>query len=391
VERRALSPRAWLAAREALFVGTFVAALAYAGTAQGRVDVGAVPLINYTSDEGAGLGANAALFFRDPAIRPYRYALALSIFFTTRSIQDHMLRFDAPFFLGSQYRPTFMVRFERDPVRPYYGIGNDTRIDKSLAPSARDALYEHTFVQPQSALTLKRTLGEGWELATTLLGALTRIEADASTLLFQQKPTGYTGGFLTELAAEVAYDSRDSEAAPTRGVYAELVARGGQQAGNAFYAGGALVARGYVSPWGTPALTLAARFDLDVLAGDVPFTRLGTFAGRPPVAGIGGSQSLRGIPRYLYIGKVKTLGNFEARSRVHRFCPGDHTLDLMLAGFVDTGRVWTGSGAVGPWRLHGAAGGGLRVGWEEDYVIRLDYARAFEGSSGLYLDFSQAF
>jgi len=353
--------------------------------------VGAVPLINYTSDEGAGLGANAALFFRDPVIKPYRYAIALSVFFTTRSIQDHMLRFDAPFFLGSLYRPTFMVRFERDPVLPYYGIGNDTQIDRSLAPQARAALYEHTFVQPQSALTLKRTLGEGWELASTLLGALTRIDADPSTLLVQQRPVGSSGGFLTELTAELAYDSRDSEAAPTRGVYAELVARGGQQAGSAFYAGGALVARGYVSPWGTPALTFAARFDLDVLAGDVPFTRLGTFAGRPPLAGIGGSQSLRGIPRYLYIGKIKTLGNLEARSRLFRFCPGDHTLDVMAAGFVDTGRVWTGHGDMGPWRLHGAAGGGLRVGWEEDYVIRLDYARAFEGTSGLYLDFSQAF
>jgi len=380
-------PRAGLACALVFALATLVGPRAHA-----RVDVGAVPLVNYTTDEGAGLGANAALFFRDPVIKPYRYALALNLFFTTRNIQDHMVRFDAPFFLGSAYRPTFMIRFERDPVRPYYGISNDARIDKSLPSDARATLYQHLFVQPQSALTVKRTLGRGWEVATTLLGAVTRIETASTSLLAQQRPTGFQGGVLTELTVEIAYDTRDSEAAPTRGLYAELIARGGQQSATDLYGGGALVARGYWSPWSTPAFTLAGRFDLDVLEGNVPFTRLATFAGRPPLAGIGGSQSLRGIPRYLYIGKIKTLGNLEARSRLCRFEPGDHTLDLMLAAFVDTGRVWTGHEEDDPlFHLHGASGGGVRLGWEEDYVLRLDYARAFEGSSGLYLDFSQAF
>jgi outer membrane protein assembly factor BamA len=211
-------------------------------------------------------------------------------------------------------------------------------------------------------------------------------------LLVQQQPVGAQGGFLTELSAEVAYDSRDSEASPTTGLFAEFLARGGQLSGTHAYGGFALVARKYVSPFGTPALTVATRFDLDTLFGEVPFTRLGTFAGRPPLAGIGGSQSLRGIPRYLYIGKIKALGNVELRSRLHRFHPGDHTLDVIVAGFVDVGRVWSGNAESDRlWHIHGAAGGGFRIGWEEDYVVRFDYARSRDGQSGMYIDFSQAF
>jgi outer membrane protein assembly factor BamA len=363
-----------------------------APTAQARTDVGAVPLVNYSSDEGLGMGVNGALFFRAPEYRPYRYGLSLNLFFTTRSIQDHMLRFDAPHFLGSAYRPTLMVRFERDPIRPYYGVGNDTSIDHTLDKATMRALYLHTLVQPQSALTVKRYLANDWEIAVTALGMWQRIEKAPTSLLARDAPIGVDGGVLTELSAELAYDSRDAEASPTAGFYGELVGRAGQLSAQHAYAGGALVARSYVSPFGTPALTVATRFDVDALAGDVPFTRLATFAGRPPLAGIGGAQSLRGIPRYLYIGKVKVIGNLELRSRVHRFRPGDHTLDLILVGFADAGRVWADYHLDDRlWRIHSAAGGGVRVAWEQDYLIRVDVAFSREGSSGLYIDFAQCF
>lgn len=356
------------------------------------MDVGGVPLVNYSSDEGVGMGVNGALFLRAPDYQPYRYGWSLNVFFTTRSIQDHMLRFDAPHFLGSAYRPTLMLRFERDPVRPYYGIGNNTAIDHALDRPAMRALYLHTMVQPQSAFTLKRYLDGNWEIAGTLLAAWLRIDKAPTSLLARDAPVGAGGGFLSELSAELAYDSRDHETSPTSGIYAGLVGRAGQLSAAHAYAGGALVARGYLSPFGTPALTIAARFDIDALAGAVPFTRLGTFAGRPPLAGIGGAQSLRGIPRYLYIGKIKTIGNVELRSRIRRFRPGDHTLDLILVAFADAGRVWADFRADDRlWRIHAAAGGGVRVAWEQDYLIRVDFARAAEGSSGLYVDFAQCF
>jgi outer membrane protein assembly factor BamA len=285
-----------------------------------------------------------------------------------------------------------LVRFERDPVRPYYGIGNQTLIDGTLRGAERRARYLHTLMQPQATLTVERPIGGGFEIAAAVLGAYQQIETSPQSLLALEAPVGVDGGVLAEVTAEVALDTRDNEASPISGAYVELIGRAGQLAGKHLYGGGALVARGYISPFGSAALTVATRFDVDLLLGEVPFTRLGTFAGRPPVAGLGGATSMRGLPRFLLIGNLKALGNLELRSRLRRFRPGEHTLDVAVAGFVDAGRVWAGSDRGLPFtNLHATVGGGVRLAWEEDYVVRLDVGRSFEGFTGVYLDFAQAF
>jgi hemolysin activation/secretion protein len=141
---------------------------------------------------------------------------------------------------------------------------------------------------------------------------------------------------------------------------------------------------------------VALRGVFDAMAGDVPFTELQLFGGRGavPLTGLGGARSIRGLPRLHYIGKVKALANVELRSRVLRFTPGSSTLDFWLVGFVDAGRVWTDLTELltrPAGRIHGSAGGGLRLAWVEDYVVRVDYGWSNEGTTGLYIGFEQTF
>jgi hypothetical protein len=56
-----------------------------------RLDVGVLPLVNYSSDTGVGFGAMGALYFRAEGYKPYRYGLRAQLFATTGGVQDHQL------------------------------------------------------------------------------------------------------------------------------------------------------------------------------------------------------------------------------------------------------------------------------------------------------------
>ena len=105
------------------------------------------------------------------------------------------------------------------------------------------------------------------------------------------------------------------------------------------YQGVTFGTRIFFSLW-TPRLVLALHAEADHLWGDVPFWEWNQLGGISSVEGLGGLDTVRGVPRNRYGGNTKALGNVELRWATVEIPWGPAPLQIGLSGFYDTGRVW---------------------------------------------------
>lgn len=371
-----------------------VQALDENGRPTDRVDIGALPLLNYDSDYGVGGGLNVALFSRKAGYAPYQYSLRMQGFASSGGIQNHYVQLDAPRFMGSDIRLTASVGYSRDLTRPHYGFGNNVPLlqpsdptcvaDPVCAARWESHYYNYDFYGFDGWLRLRKRLGNQWELSVIYNFTTQLVNNYAGSFLQEQGWTGSGRGNVGLLEVGFNYDRRDSEASTTRGIWASATVRGGAPlVGSSFtFWGGTATMRAYHSFFAAPYLVLAGRISGVGMWGDVPISKL---------PALGGGTSIRGLPRMRYEGNLTLSANAEVRSRVARFRPFGHILDLWAVAFADAGRLWAdGVDNGAPGLLHMGYGGGLRVAWEEDYVVRVDMGFS-EGTRGIYIDFGQLF
>ncbi|ATB33056.1 Omp85 family outer membrane protein [Melittangium boletus] len=396
-----------------------------------------LPLLNYNSDEGLGYGARLMLVDRgDGTDRPYRMAIVAQFFQTTRGVATHRLFLDAPRVFSSSWRLGVSVGLLNDRFSPYFGLGEQAEYTPAFAacedraalksepdvcpgnPDFRGLRY-YTFDQrtlPSIMVNGRRPLSGPWQLVLGYRFRLTtvrtrygaddlgqarqsRLEEDvrAGRLVgLGDNPSGPTLVRTGELNAGLILDLRDNEPAPVRGMFHELALRGASPGtGSAFTYGGASLNLRFYYPLFTERLVAALRLFGDVVAGDVPFPLLSTFTGiewREGFGGIGGVYSARGILKNRLQGQAKLLGNGELRWKFLAVEPGGQRLDFTLIAFLDGGKAWedprfqNGSPA-----LYGG-GGGLRIAWDENFIVRADYGVSpRDGTTGFYLDFNHLF
>jgi hypothetical protein len=199
-----------------------------------------------------------------------------------------------------------------------------------------------------------------------------------------------------EVTASLLLDLRDNEPAPVRGMFHELAVRGAAGVtGSAFNYFGVTTNLRFYHPLFTDRLVAALRLFVDVMGGDVPFTQLTAFGGvewRETMSGIGGVSTARGILKNRLRGQVKALANGELRWMFLKVAPGNQQLDFTLLAFMDAGQAWTDLASVDARAPRYTGGGGLRIAWEENFIVRVDYGVSpQDGTSGLYIDFSHLF
>jgi len=96
-------------------------------------EVGALPALNYDSDEGFGYGALAELYYYgDGSVAPYRWTIQPMAFLTTEGRRNFTVFFDSPGLLPDSWRFDVFLGSEKQIATPYYGIGNDTPYDETL-------------------------------------------------------------------------------------------------------------------------------------------------------------------------------------------------------------------------------------------------------------------
>jgi len=342
-----------------------------------RWSFAAMPTFNFSSDTGFGFGARGKAERLAHGTEPYWLSLEAQLYGSTGGTQMHFLSADMPAIAGSKWRVDALLGFRRNVAARYYGDGAN--------PEDDDTAYTET--APVARLRARRSLPNHFSLQLGYRAFLEHIDAPDGSRLQRDQPFGSRGGAYSELAAGLAYDTRDDEWVPTRGVLIETSVRATSHvigsAGSAigFFgsaAGYQPIAKGWL---------LAARVAVDATFGDVPFNRQGDFGTLISpflvVAGVGGGQTVRGLLQSEYTGARKLVTNLELRFPLWAFTFFGQQLALSGVAFADAGQVDLG-------KVHLGVGGGLRIRWGRFFIIRLDAGYA-EDRVRFYADFGHVF
>ena len=338
----------------------------------------AIPLLNFSSDDGTGYGLRATLYEYDGRTIPYRRKYSAQLFFTSGGRWVHHLSMDTPRFRGGDDRFEMALLFEKEDFANYYGALTD-------AEARRLGRDQKTFQRTLPSIELRwiRRLGPRstgpapWGLG--LGGRLSRAgitpNATAGSILAEAAPPGIDGGVLGQVNASLRYDTRDDYNDTSTGLLEELLLEYGGGGYNGITA--RFEHRHFAAP--LAGLVVAHRLALDWTAGELPFYEW------PEV---GGGDTVRGLVRGRDRGRRRVLLNGELRWRGMRLSAREN-MYLGAIAFADAGRVLGGGpgSAIGRWR-HGL-GMGLRGRWQST-VVRADWGRA-GGATGLYLTFAHMF
>ena len=216
------------------------------------------------------------------------------------------------------------------------------------------------------------------------------------------------GGFTSALRLGLMYDTRDFEAAPSRGIWAEghiTLAPHFFGTTHSYYRY-MLTFRHYV-PIVKERLTFAYRLNYQGSIGNLPYYIMPVFStiGKEfDRDGIGGYRTVRGIMRDRIQGLDVGFLNAELRWKFVRFHLWKQNIYLGLNAFFDGGIVtrmynmsYRGEEDNPDMRqeyekyvrttpsdgFHAAAGGGFRIVINQNFIIAIDYAMPFNKQDGL--------
>lgn len=378
-----------------LWLAAFVTVCDGQESSERRLSVSVLPAINYNSDEGFGYGVVGGLYAHRSGDPRYLWSLEPTLFWTTGGQRELSAVLDAPALFGRRVRLTTFVGFERDCCSPYFGLGNGTTFDHSIASPAyysyrrqrlsfvadvQWALHPHVRILVGLAAHRNEAASRGLETLFGLDSAAGRI----TSLDIAAAAIGPKVGLV--------FDTRDRERDPRRGLWVDALVWAGTPAlgSDAEFTRSTLTGRGYARLG--PTLSFAVRLLGERVTGVMPVTMLTDIASSfQDFNGLGGAKSLRGVLKNRYLGQSRGLGNLELRwhgSEFHflhqRFTPG-------AVVFVDAGRVWAKPPTVNGGGIHWAHGAGLRLTWGDDFIVACDLAKGGEAGVQVYLGLGQMF
>jgi outer membrane protein assembly factor BamA len=416
-----------------------------------------LPIVDTDPDTGWGFGALAYLYLDgkrdDPffAHTPYRHRLYVQALATTNGYQQHVLDYDAPYFLDSPFRVRAQFYYEINTQQNYFGRGASTLGDLgfctvqcatgSSTPSQRAygrfvdytrALAEvhsgytyarynkYSLEDPTLRTTLERDLfggavrvqlgfagqyvgvsdysGKGIKVDDPLTGrtdvpatmGTTRLAADCTA----GRIAGCEGGFHNWLQAGIAFDTRDFEPDPNSGVFADVTAElSSRYVGSAYdYLRVVFSPRAFFSPFPQVTdLVIAARGLYSVQTDGVPFFAMNSL----PLTdgnhfGLGGIWTMRGYKQDRFVGAINALGNLELRWTFADFEVAKERFAVQIVPFLDMGRVFdrVTDFTLAGWRR--GEGAGLHLIWNKSTIVRIDYGFS-EEDEGLYFDVGEQF
>ena len=363
-------------------------------------EITGVPALNYDADEGFGYGAILELYDYGRGVQPYRMTVQPTVFLTTEGRRDVTLFVDAPALLPGGWRLSAFVGREQQLAQPYYGVGNETINDESATDGPNPYFYRFGRTRARATADLQHRIG-GSSARLLRGGGFSRsvldlTPFDSGTTLLAGQLSGVTPSPNRDnyMRAGLVWDTRDREIGAHRGTWAELlVQRVARPLGaTSDYTRWTTTARQYV-PLGS-RLTFAQRVVAQGVEGDAPVSELSTVqSSYKQQEGLGGSSTIRGLPRNRYVGKALFLSNSEVRWRVAQGVRRNKPVSLVLSTFLDAGRVWEDrfdlSTALRD--LHAGYGGGARLGVGNSFVVALDVGHSSESAAAVYIGLGYLF
>jgi outer membrane protein assembly factor BamA len=334
----------------------------------------AIPLLNFSSDDGTGYGLRVNLFEYDGTSVPYRRKYSAQVFLTTGGKWVHRLQMDTPQFRPGQRVEAELV-YKKEDFANYYGALSDEDAD---AYTRNQKTFRQAF--PEFKVKWIRVLRHPWRLRLGGRLSYNDITPNASTgsILADLRPRGAEGGLFVQVNGSLRFDSRDNYNNATSGLLEELLIDLGT-GGGGDYRGATLSFDHRYFLAVRQGLVFAHRLAVDWTLGDLPFYE---------ELELGGSSSVRGAASARERGEARILLNGELRWRGLPLWRKKH-MYLGVALFGDVGQIFARDelpqGAA--WRR--GSGLGLRYQWQST-IVRADYGTS-SGRAAIYITFSQVF
>lgn len=373
-----------------------------------------VPNVAFDADDGLGFGVRGELAIDQKGYRPYKHAFVAHAFASLRGYHHHRLRYDRVG-IGKDHRLrlTMHLAWRQWLNDGYWGIGNGTLRERDYVGTFDDGdpakkRYRYTLMQPFFHFTARYRLWGKISLFASLNAKWSVIDTYRDSLLVEDQPFGMDGGLGVILSSGLLYDSREPEANPKKGIFAELSGRASiPLPENAGTFGGVFASiRAYHSL--TSWWIVAGRVMSEFLFGDIPFYEMVHWGGSTPITGFGGFETLRGVSFGRFRAPGKFITNLESRFHLLKHKAGKQSLIWQVALFSDLGFVYGAdeeeeAKVQADTPIHPSFGGGLRVVYADAFVGRIDAAIGFDPilendssvthatSWGIYVVFDQAF
>ena len=411
---------------------------------------GVLPAISFDTDVGFQYGAIANFFnYGDGSTYPkYLQSIYLEWSRTTKGSGINRLYFDSEHLIP-KIRLTADVSYLTEQALQFFGFnGYDAVYNASWEDETDPAYVSRVFYRQDRKMFRVMATFQGklfgnsnkfrWlagfayfdnKMGPVDIDRLNKGKSDADKLpdvdgLYDKyvtwgaiKPEEATGNKTTYIKAGLVYDSRDFEAFPTKGIWAEAIysyAPGFLGDGNFEYSKLTLMFRQYISIH-SDQLVLAYRLVYQgTMSGTVPFHMqphiVPTAMTAATSQGLGGAKTLRGVLRNRVVGDGIVLGNAELRWKFLNSVVFNQNLYLATNLFTDVGRVVdkidfevdTGNDQVeltdffapGTEDFRLSVGLGLKVGLNENFIVSFDYGIATDprdGKSGFYIGLNWLF
>ncbi len=396
---------------------------------------GALPAISYDSDLGFQYGALVNLFdYGDGTNYPkYNHSLYLELSTYTKGTTIARVRYDSEHLIP-KIRTTLDVAYVPDQMADFYGFnGYQSIYDENLNENYRN-FYKNEKNTFRIKADFQGYFGDskfGWvagyafynfKMDSVDIDKLELSAVPGGDLFHKYKSWGLIsdaeadGGSINYLKAGFKYDSRDQLACPEKGIFTEAVIQSAPKFINESFPHTklAIIHRQYFSL--AKDLQFAYRLDYQTTIGNdkVPYFAqpelITSFLIAASNQGLGGKSSVRGILRNRVVGDAVGFGNFEFRYKFLRFEWLKQNFYLGTNVFFDSGLVLkpiemdlsavsstdraTYFSNYESGKFHSAAGIGLKIGWNENFVISADYGKAFnkqDGNSGMYIGLNYLF
>ena len=218
------------------------------------------------------------------------------------------------------------------------------------------------------------------------------------------------GGISSAIRVGLMYDSRDAEAAPSKGIWAEahyIVAP--KFLGSSTFSNKLNVTFRHYVPIAKDKLVFAYRLNYQGFFGDAPWYLLPFYTIVGPsydYDGLGGFRTNRGLKMTRVQGQHTCFFNAELRWRFIDFSLWRQNISFALSGFCDGSRVIKGYDTGNKTgyapelhskyidrsrgdRFHIAAGAGLRFIMNKNFIVAVEYARCTniqDGKGAFYLN-----
>jgi hypothetical protein len=266
--------------------------------------------------------------------------------------------------------------YDRSGTPRFFGIGNNSfKINQTV----------YTDQQLGVTATLGWNLTHAWQLAYTF--AAKKVKVLAGDLQGIPPITARFAdiigiGTTHELLNRVSliYDTRDDITIPSHGMKVVLyggIASRNVDVGDSLFTEAGGDGRFYWSPF--PTLVVATHVDLryEPTTNRVPFWALSSLGGDQAV--IGGSQPLRGYGTSRFYDRNSFSANIELRENVLSLDAFSTHIDLQIAPFIDTGRVFRRASTWPITHLHNVFGVGFRGIAAPSVVGYVDVGKGHEG------------